>query len=208
MTPFEENICHCVSSNKVISQWQMRREEVTSDQLYLIKENLESRRKVLRKQYTLTLFVKNTGGDGEVSFSFFPDDPNFESKLENALCAARLIHNPHFELPASPQMYFQPEILDTQGITNPDQTLLTLRERMIASVKTSKGVRLASAEFYLDHHRITLKNSKDLLAETEFSSIHIDFVLLAGNGLKETETIPVHGSRKHSENSCPGRYKL
>ena len=182
-------IQNLLSQRKDIFQWQIKEITLTSHQCFLAKKNLEALRLVNRTQFSISLFVKNEDGEGEASFSITPFTERFDHKLDMALQAARMMKNPHFDLPESGFSYPPVDILDRKTLQNPNNVLTELQDDLLQSTSSDPGIRLASGELYLDHQKVALWNSKGLHTECEHSTFHVDFVLLSGSGSDEAESL-------------------
>lgn len=175
-----------------ITGWQIRESQKTSFQSFLAKEEPESRRAVHTISYWISIYQKRRSSNsaetlGLSTFKVTPVDfSQLEKRLDDAVFAAKLVSNQPFELPEQPSTIPQVAIADP---TLNETTLNELENRLKAAVAREKGIRLSSAEFFIDQIETRLLNHKGLDVRQKGTTIETEFILLCRSDAKENEYI-------------------
>ncbi len=168
--------------------WQIRWARKQSHQSFLAKGTTECRRLVETEACLISIYKKNAVGKlGMSSFKITPANlANFDKEFEQAVFAAELVNNEPFELPESPKQL--PNVLlrdENIDAATPKQC----EEKLLAAIAKEKGIRLSSAEFFIDQIETRLVNHKGLDVSQNETLLETEFILLARTGTKENEYI-------------------
>jgi PmbA protein len=171
--------------------WQVTKAARRSSQLFLIREELESMRRVDTGKYFVTVHRERMEGGkkvlGESSFVFLEGE-DIGPKLALAAEMAAGVSNQPWTMPAPGQFYTGTEIKDTSVALNPEKVITKIMDETLFCVGELPGTRLSSAEVFADHVDFTLLNSQGLKASSAHTEILFDFVLLTGEGHDEVES--------------------
>ncbi|HEY3346070.1 MAG TPA: hypothetical protein VGK71_00460, partial [Nitrospirota bacterium] len=174
-----------------ITAWQVTKTTRRSNQLFLIKEEPESIRRVDTVKYFVAVHqLRNEGGKsvlGESSFVFIEGE-DIGPKVDLAVEMAKGVANQPWTLPGPGQKYLPCEIKDTTIVLNPDKMIQKIKEEIVGAVERLGDVRLSSAEVFADHTRYELVNSLGLTAKADDTDMLFDFVLMTGEGEHEVES--------------------
>ncbi len=178
-------------SKRSLFGWQIFEVETKSHQSFLALGDRECFREANVLRYDITIHVlKEEGGTkklGTSSFELSPESfPNLEKNLDEAIFAAGLVSNEIFELPDGTGSYPEVEILDASLSKD---TLKECEDRTRSAVSKEKGIRLSSAEFFVDEIHSRLLNHKGLNISQESSILESEIILLASSGKDEKEFI-------------------
>ncbi|HEY3347835.1 MAG TPA: metallopeptidase TldD-related protein, partial [Nitrospirota bacterium] len=162
-----------------------------SNQLFLIKEEPESIRRVDTVKYFVAVHQLRKEGDksvlGESSFVFIEGE-DIGPKVDLAVEMAKGVANQPWTLPGPGQKYLPCEIKDTTIVLNPDKMIQKIKEEIVGAVERLGDVRLSSAEVFADHTQYELVNSLGLTAKADDTDMLFDFVLMTGEGEREVES--------------------
>ncbi len=178
------------------SAWQVMKASKRSHQLFLIREEVESIRRVDTVKYYITAHQEREEDGkkvlGESSFVFLEGD-DIAPKLDLAHEMASRVSNQPWTLPGPDQRYMGAEIKDTAIVVNPDKVIQKIKEEILHTVGglgagQPDGVRLSSAELFADYTEYELVNSLGLKVSSSDTDMLFDFVLLTGEGHGEVES--------------------
>jgi len=180
-----------LKARKEFSAWQVMKVSTKSRQLFLIRDGVESVRDVDTVKYRVVIH-RERGEDGrkvlgESSFVFIEGE-DIGPKLDLALTMADGVSNQPWTMPGPDQRYMGSEIKDSSIELSPEKVIEKIKEEVLHSVDGLEGVRLSSAEVFLDCHEYEFVNSLGLKAAEADTEILFDFVLLTGEGHDEVES--------------------
>jgi len=181
---------HIISSLKArpdISAWQVTKVDTKSHQLFMIKEEVESIRRVDTVKYHVTVHQLRGKVLGESSFVFLEGE-DIAPKLDLAALMAAGVSNQPWSLPGPGQSYTASEIKDASIALSAEKVIAKIKDEVLHSVGRLEGVRLSSSEVFADYREFELVNSLGLGAKADDTQILWDFVLLAGSGHGEVES--------------------
>jgi len=172
--------------------WEVRRVQETSDQLYLIFDQVESLRRVESLKYAVTLYllVEKDGRPwlGESAWTANPGD-DFAADLAQAREKAPLAVNPIFQLPGPEQPYQDLNLVDPILRNEPRQVLWQVRHDLNQAVSGAADIHLASAEVYANYREIDIVNHKGLRGAYAQTELQTQFALLAAVAGREAESL-------------------
>lgn len=172
--------------------WEVRRMRETSDQLYLVFDQMESLRRVESETYAVKIYLlvdkDGTTWLGESGWTANPGQ-DFAADLAEARERAPLALNPVFHLPGPGQQY-QPLLLaDPVLKEQPRQTLWHVRHDLNQAVAGIANIQLAAAEIYVNYREIEFRNHTGLSGFYEETELQTEFALLAMAAGQEAESL-------------------
>ena len=130
-----------------ISAWQVMRTESCGHQLFIIRDYVESMRRVDAVKYNVTVHqLRDEGGRqvlGESSFVYL-DGEDIGPKLDLALTMAKGVSNQPWTLPGPDQRYMGSEIKDASIALSPDKVVAKVKEegKVIGKAVITTGLKL------------------------------------------------------------------
>jgi predicted Zn-dependent protease len=186
-----EDLVAKLQSAKVYG-WEVRRVQETSDQLYLIFDQVESMRRVESDKFLVQVYllIEKDGREwlGESGWTANPGD-DFAADLVQALERAPLALNPVFHLPGPEQQYQKLSLVDASLKEQPRQVLWHVRHDLNRAVTEIENVQLASAEVYINYREIEFLNHKGLRGSYKKTELQTQFALLASAAGQEAESL-------------------
>jgi len=180
-----------LSKRADISAWQVMRVDTRSNQLFLIKDGVESERRVDTVKYHVTIHQERTEDGkavlGESSFVYIEGE-EIGPKLDLAVTMAQGVSNQPWSLPGPDQRYMGSEVKDASIAMSAEKVIEKIKEELIHSVDGLEGVRLSSSEVFADYHEYQFVNSLGLKASEADTAILWEYVLLTGEGHGEVES--------------------
>ncbi len=180
-----------LKSRSEFSAWQVMKAVKRSHQLFLIREEVESIRRVDTVKYYVTVhqerIEKGKNVLGESSFVCLEGD-DIAPKLDLAALMASRVSNQPWSLPDPDQRYMGAEIKDASIVLNPDKIVQKVKEEILHAVGGLDAVRLSSSELFADYTEYELENSLGLKVSSADTDMLFDFVLLTGEGHGEVES--------------------
>jgi len=182
-----------------VSAWVLRRTHSREVQRYLIFGEPEASRMVEETVLDVSVFHAAEEGLGESRFSLPGADARIQrAKVEEAVVAAGLSHNPPYALP-DPQPMPKVEASDpllTGDHRSRQQAVNEIADRVLAAVKAERGVRLATCEIFLAATELELLSSAGVEAATQGTRANIEIVVIAREGDREAEAhLAIEGRR-------------
>jgi len=186
-----DKIKEALAARKDISAWQVTRVATRSNQLFVIRGDVESVRRVDTVKYHVTVHQgREEEGKkvlGESNFVCLEGD-DLGAKLDLAVTMARGVANQPWTLPGPDQKYNAADVKDSSIELSPEKVIALVREEIFHAVERMGDVRLSSSEVFADYRDFTLANSLGLTAHADDTEILWDFVLLTGEGHAEVES--------------------
>lgn len=186
-----EQIKESLAARTGITAWQVTRVATRSNQLFLIRGDVESIRRVDTVKYHVVVHqLRDDCGKavlGESSFVYIEGD-DIETRLDLALTMAGGVANQPWTLPGPGQRYVEVEVKDPAIEFSPEKVIANIKEEILHAVSRIGDVRLSSSEVFADYREFTLINSLGLNAHADDTEIMWDFVLLTGEGRGEVES--------------------
>jgi PmbA protein len=186
-----DQITGALSGRQDISAWQVTRVSERSNQLFLIRDAVESVRVVDTVKYHVTVHQERDEDGkkvlGESGFVFIEGD-DLEAKIDLALEMARGVSNQPWTLPGPDQHYMGSEIKDKSIELSAEKVIDKVKEEILHAVGRLGDVRLSSSEVFAGYREFTLVNSQGLSTGEADTEMLWDFVLLTGVGHGEVES--------------------
>ncbi len=172
-----------------ITDWRIQHRKATGYQIYVIGEWLDTVRKVSTDRFQITVYCEQNGRIGSTDISVSSHElQDLEPRLRKAVFVARRIRNPLYHLQGPLRRYPCVETFDPTLIDNLEELLFVkLADQVIDSVGQHAGVRLSSAEFFVDATDVHFLNSKGVDVAWSETDIMFDGVLLSGDSGHEIE---------------------
>lgn len=172
-----------------ITDWKIQHRHVTSYQIYVIGDWLDTLRKVVTDRYVLTIYSLHGNYFGSTDLSIYAHEiPTLEKRLKKAIFVTSKINNRPFSLQAPLNRYPFVETFDPTLLGNLEELLfVNLADHLIESVNQEKKVRLSSAEFFVEATDIHYLNSRGIDLKWSETEIMFDGVLLSGDQPHEIE---------------------
>lgn len=173
-----------LSSRKELAGWSISSRRERSHQLFLTQSKPEAQRAADVSAYEVQILHAHTAQGRPVlgTASFTLDEGSLallDQELDKALFAASLVHNEPYTLPGPQSVYPDPVLNDPAVSANPERALKDFQEVLLSSLAQEKGVRLASAEFFLDRAESSLCNHLGLEASQTSTRVSGEIILLA-----------------------------
>ncbi|MBC7263215.1 MAG: hypothetical protein H5T64_02525 [Chloroflexi bacterium] len=189
-----DSVAELLNEQRGVDDWLAREIEKTSTQVYIIGERPESRRTVFNHLVQVKVFNDHVAPDtgdrsrGSAVFTVLSSDKdNVPTKIADAVSIARLTHNQPYGLPG-PAMYPEVPIVDEDICHAPLDVAERLTEQLHRALRDEKGVRLSSAEIFVQSSHLHLRNSRGIDAVMDSTSLLLDLVLLARRDNGEMES--------------------
>lgn len=189
-----ETVVRALREQEGVDDWLARHVRKTSTQYYVIGPDPESEREVTSEQVIVTVMNDHPssgasdGNDrGEAQVTLLPTDlQQLRQKLADAVFMASLTDNPPY-FPSGPAAYPVVELADSEMRSAPRLVAERMVEQLTHAVEDEKGVRLSSAEVFVDESHIATENSRGARAQQIQTDLLLDFVLLAAGRDDEME---------------------
>ena len=196
--PFER-LTALLATAPGVADWKLRRRSDRETQLYLVGARQEALRTVAGDRYDVTVYVDHDGKRGSSSATVLPEYPDeWAARVRDAVFRAKLQSNPPFTLPGRSR-YRTVTLVDAAIRDRPDEAARAVADRLLRLVRREAGVRLSSAEVFLTHARTRFANSRGASGEYDETSAELEFVILAGDGVRGTEALAEYGRRRVSD---------
>ncbi len=175
-----------------VHDWLARHISRTSAQSYLVANRLESERMVSSEAVTLEVMNDHRASTGDTrrgsaSIAVLPSDlGRLDRRLDEAVFMASLVDNPPYGLPAPaalPTVASSDEVI----LADPMRVAGRVTQELQAALAGEPGVRLSSAEVFVERTRTELRNSRGIAAATSGTEVFLDFVILARDGTGDAE---------------------
>lgn len=182
--------------------WECRRQRQSSDQLYLIFDEVESLRRVETETVQVQIYLRQEKDGqlflGESGWEAYPGD-DVEADLARARERAAWVANPPFTLPG-PEQHYQPLVtVDEAWHRQPREVLWQVRADLNQGVAEWGELRLASAEVFAECREISFMNHRGLQGEYQETELLVQFALLAREGAAEAESLGCRRARFYQD---------
>ena len=177
-----------LARHRDVSAWRATLTSTKSQQLYLIREDVESERTALGHTIDVELHTRNGSELGRGSFSLGPgEEARLDELMSQTLAAAKKSSVPGYSLPL-PAPLPDVETSDREIIEHPSRALESLRSRLSDALAAQRNVRNASAEFFVHHDVSRMETSTGVLADLSGTRSTAEIVLLGtGRNGREAE---------------------
>jgi len=191
----KKKIINLLEAHKEISSWSLTVQHEERDELYLIFDSVEQKRRVEEILYRVEILVhKEREGKrftGSASFQVLPGETENEikKKIDDAVTAASLALNPFYDYDAFVPIEKGAETCDPLIRKDREKAINEIKKTIFNQMEENPDVRLASSEIFLSHNRFERFNSKGLDHKCENSRILLEAVFLTGEGENEVESV-------------------
>jgi len=186
-----DRIKSALEASGSFTAWQITEVTKRSSQLFIIRDAVESMRRVDTVKYHVTVHQERDSDDGRVmgeSSFVLIEGEDIGSKLALAETMAAGVSNQPWTLPGPDQKYPDTDVTDPSIASNPDKVIARLKDEIMNDAASIGDVRLSSSEVFADHTDFRIVNSLGLDARADDTEILWDFVLLGGSGHDEVES--------------------
>jgi len=202
-------IVDALQKHEGVDDWLVRQIVTTSTQYYVIGQRIENSRTVNSQKTVVRVMndhpsAKGEGrARGEAQLTVVPSDqPRLPSKLEQAVFMAKLTDNPLYGLPAAGE-YPDVDVADSEMQSAPRAVAERLVDELLTTLGSEPGVRLSSAEVFVDKRELTIQNSRGVEGASVATRLLLDFVLLASSDGEEMESHIAFERRRASDLGVP-----
>jgi len=191
----KEKIISLLKAHQEIGSWDLTVNREERDELYLIFDTVEQKRRIEEILYHIEILVhKEKEGKrltGSARFQALPGESEEEirQKIDDAVIAASLALNPFYDYDAFVPVTEKTEACDPLIRSDRARAMDEMKETIFAMMKENSDVRLASAEIFLTLIRQERFNSKGLSHTGEKSKALLEAVFLTGTGENEVESV-------------------
>ncbi|MBW1917197.1 MAG: hypothetical protein JRI57_04130 [Deltaproteobacteria bacterium] len=195
-----DKLAHLLQQAKLYG-WELRRVKQSSDQLYLIFDEVESLRRVETDTVQVKIYLaQERDGQpvlGESGWFAYPGD-NLAADLAQAQARAQWVANPPFTLPGPEQQYQPLKMADETWLDQPREVLWRVRDDLHQAETKVNNVRVASAEVFAECREISFLNHLGLKGRYNETELFVQFALLAQGGAEEAESLSYSRARFYS----------
>ena len=200
-------ITDALRSRSDLKGWTVRHVSAREAQVYGIPETIESSRSVDQERFLVSVLRETPGPDGRPSCgsgetTILPGG-DIGTAVDTAALTAGLVHNPPYSLPG-PADFPRVPLVDEDLRRDPAGAAESLMVRLYATAAEYPQVRLSAAECYVTEERTHLVNSRGIDVEQTATRIDLEWVLLAQDGGRETESYVFLTRRRASDLDLPG----
>jgi predicted Zn-dependent protease len=193
-----------------VNDWLVRYIQKMSHQHYVIGDGPENTRAVNSERVVVTVMNDHLAAQrgeelmrGEAEVTVLPSDlPHVSRKLEEAVFMAGLTDNPPYGLPMSSE-FPRVDLADPEIQAQPQEVAKHMVQQLVEAVGAEKGVRLSSAEAFVDEVHTRIENSRGTSGSQVETRLLLDFVLLASSGKEEMESHIAFDRRRASDLDVP-----
>jgi len=190
-------IISLLEAHKEIGSWNLTVNREERDELYLIFDTVEQKRRIEEVLYHIEILVhkeKEKEGKrftGSSSFQALPGESEsaLQRKIDDAVTAASLALNPFYDYDEFVPAKEKAEICDPLIRSDRARAMDEMKEKIFDIMKANPDVRLASSEIFLTCIRQERFNSKGLSHTSDKSEALLETVFLTGEGEDEVESV-------------------
>ena len=193
-----QRVVEALQRQEGASDWLAHHIRDSSSQLYVIGERPEARRSVQSEKVVLTVMNDHASSKGtqelargQAEVTLLASDVDELEKLhegiQRAVFMAGLADNPPYGLP-QPAQYPSVGLAEPELQIRPSDVAERLVQQLMDALAGEKGVRLSSAEVFVEESRIALRNSRGASGQQTTTSLLVDWVLLATGNHDEMES--------------------
>jgi predicted Zn-dependent protease len=186
-----KEIVKALEARSDLKAWTVRHIQSRGAQQYDLRASTEATRLVESERYIVDVLRETQGPDGETgcgagNATLLPGG-DLQKALDDAAFMAGLVHNEPYHFPESapiPEVALADERLQMDPIGTVEEVLLQLKE---AASKNSQ-VRLTAAECFGEEQATHLVSSRNIDANQVATNLHLEWVIIAGEGDDEVES--------------------
>ena len=184
-------IIQALDARSDLKAWSVRHIKTKAAQQYDLQASTESVRSVEVERYVVDVLRETTDSDdkpgcGAGNVTLLPGG-NISKALDEAAFIAGLVHNEPYDFPKPaplPEVALADDRLQADPINAVSEILSQLRE----AAAVDPRVRLTAAECFGEEHATHLVNSHKIDATQVTTDLHLEWVLIAGEGDEEVES--------------------
>jgi hypothetical protein len=174
-----EAILRALRERRDLVDWSLRQVSVRGAQLYAVPQTVEAKRAVESENFTVDVFRDTRGANGEAgtgsgNVTLLRDD-DIRAGLDRAALLAGLVHNPPHGIPGPAEMPQVP-LVDKLVQDDGEAVLVEFYEALRTAVAGYPGIRLTSAEFFVEEQTTRLTNSRRIDVEQTATLLHLTWV--------------------------------
>jgi len=186
-----EKITDALKARSDLKAWSVQQVNSRSVQQYEMPGTTEAVRSVDSEKYTVTVLretpdAEGKPGCGEGVVTILPG-ADLGPVLDEAALIAGMIHNPPYDFPGKAPVPGV-ELADPALQADPKKELQLALEELKSTTETFPQVRLTAAECFAEESTVHFVNNKGMEAEQTGTSVHLEWVFIAGSGEGEVET--------------------
>ena len=205
-----QQVVNALRKQDGVHDWVVRHIQKTSNQYYVIGTRPENRRTVTSERAVVTVMndhppAKKGEGRmrGEAEVTLLPSDlQHLPRKLDQAVFMAGLTDNPPYGLPV-PSEYPSVDLADSEMQAKPREVAERMVQQLTEALANEKGVRLSSAEVFVEESHIAIQNSRGVSGSQVGTELLLDFVLLASGKDEEMESHIAFQRRRAADLDVP-----
>ncbi|MBI9010385.1 MAG: TldD/PmbA family protein [Tenericutes bacterium] len=161
-----EKIIELLNKHPQVDEWQFVSNDISSTELFFIKDELQMNRAKDVSKYLITVFKnfevegKKFKGSSSTNLSPTFTEEEINKAIDQAALAASFVMNEYYDIP-NPTNNKAPEIKSSFSDGNPLESISNLVKDLYSEDQQYKAF-INSAEFFINKRDILLKNSKGL----------------------------------------------
>jgi PmbA protein len=197
-----ETIIQALETRIDLKAWSVRHILTRGAQQYDLQSSTEAVRSVEADRYVVDVLRESTDADGNPGCGAgnvtLLKGGDISKALDEAAFMAGLVHNEPYDFPEPspvPEVALADAQLQSDPLGTVKSVLSTLRD---ASAKDTR-VRLTAAECFGEEHTTQLVNSHGIDATQVATNLHLEWVLIAGEGDNEVESFIEFNRRREAD---------
>lgn len=197
----KNRIIEIIKEFKEVADWTISKLSISKNELYLIIDKTEAERVVKSDKYTVVLYVDKVVNDKKMrgmSYQTFTADLSEEEirkLIGDAVFAASLALNPHYELEENTQINIEYQACDEFVFENPTKAISEIKYQILKGIDREDGVKMASAEVFITCSKSEFHTSRGLSHSTKKTRIMLEMVMLTGENGNEVESSLIRNER-------------
>ncbi len=187
--------------------WTVRHVASREAQVYGVPSTIESSRNVDQERFLVSVLRETPGADGRPSCgvgeaTILPGG-DIAAAIDTAALTAGLMHNPPYDLPG-PATFPRVPLADDELRRDLGRAAESLMVQVYAAAAEHPQVRLSAAECFATEERTHLVNSRGIDVEQLGTRIELEWVLLAKDGDRESESFVFLARRRSADFDLSG----
>jgi len=184
-----------------IADWSISKTTIKKNELYLIFDKTEAERIVESHDYTVAIYIdkeengKKMRGMSYQTFSADLPDSEIKKLISNAVFAASLALNPHYELAENEDNDTEYQACDEDFYNNPNETIIKMKNEIYEAIAKESDIRMSSGEIFVTCSENEFYTSRGVHNSSKKTRIMFELVLLAGEGENEVESSIIRDER-------------
>jgi PmbA protein len=184
-------IIQALDARSDLKAWSVRHIKTKGAQQYDLQASTESVRSVEVERYVVDVLRESTNSDdkpgcGAGNVTLLPGG-DISKALDEAAFMAGLVHNDPYDFP-KPAPLPELALADDQLQADPISAVREILSQLKEAAAVDPRVRLTAAECFGEKHTTHLVNSHKIDATQVTTDLHLEWVLIAGEGDEEVES--------------------